>query len=206
MTRPTVPKPRKQPVQARSGATVSVILEAAAHILEERGFEGYTTNAIAARAGVSIGSLYQYFPNKDAVTAALVLADAETLLARCKAAAAGVTDRSADGLMEALIDAVVAHQLDRPVLARLIDIEEQRLAGDPRADEIEREMFELVLGLWEEAGIVTPFGAAVSTADVFALVRGITDMAGLRGETDHAALKARILHAVRGYLRPVTPS
>jgi AcrR family transcriptional regulator len=206
MSRRAPPKPRKLPVQARSGATVGVILEAAAHILETEGFEGYTTNAIADRAGVSIGSLYQYFPNKDAVTAALVLADSEAFLARCKAAAAGVKDRSADALMEALIDAVVAHQLDRPALARLIDIEEERLAGDPRTDEIERELFELVLGLWTEAGIRLPFGPVESTADVFALVRGITDMAGMRGEVDHAALKARVLHAVRGYLRPVTAS
>ena len=79
MTQTTIPKPRKSPVQARSAATVDAILEAAARILESEGFEGYTTNAIAKRAGVSIGSLYQYFPNKDAVTAALVMADAMQL-------------------------------------------------------------------------------------------------------------------------------
>jgi AcrR family transcriptional regulator len=53
--------PRKQPAQPRSSRTVGVILEAAAHILEQQGFEGYTTNSIAERAGVSIGSLYQYY-------------------------------------------------------------------------------------------------------------------------------------------------
>jgi AcrR family transcriptional regulator len=206
MTRRTPPQPRKTPVQARSGATVGVILEAAARILETEGFEGYTTNAIAARAGVSIGSLYQYFPNKDAVTAALVLADAESFLARCKAAADAARDRSPHALMETLIGAVVAHQLDRPALARLIDIEEARLAGDPRTEEIDQELFTLVLGLWAEAGIELPFDPVTSTADVFALVRGIVDMAGLRGETDHAALTARVQHAVRGYLRPVTAS
>ena len=47
-------------------------MEAAARILEERGLEGYTTNAVAERAGFSIGSLYQYFPNKDAITIALI--------------------------------------------------------------------------------------------------------------------------------------
>ncbi len=206
MTRRAPPQPRKTPVQARSGATVGVILEAAARILETEGFEGYTTNAIAARAGVSIGSLYQYFPNKDAVTAALVLADAEAFLARCKAAAAAARDRSPDALIEALIGAVVAHQLDRPALARLIDIEEARLAGDPRAEEIDQELFALVLGLWAEAGIKLPFDPVTSTADVFALVRGIVNMAGLRGETGHAALTARVQHAVRGYLRPVSAS
>ena len=49
--------PRKSPRQSRAESTVSVIVEAAARILERRGFEGFHTNAVAAKAGVSIGSL-----------------------------------------------------------------------------------------------------------------------------------------------------
>ena len=49
--------PRKPPTQPRATETVNAVLEAAARILERHGFEGYTTNAIAERAGVSIGSL-----------------------------------------------------------------------------------------------------------------------------------------------------
>ena len=64
--------PRKTPAQPRAAVTVHAILEGAASLLERQGLEGYTTNEIAARAGVSIGSLYQYFPNKDAVTIALI--------------------------------------------------------------------------------------------------------------------------------------
>jgi len=56
--------PRKKPRQDRSHTTVASILEAAARIFVEKGFEATTTNAIAKHAGVSIGSLYQYFPNK----------------------------------------------------------------------------------------------------------------------------------------------
>ena len=63
--------PRKEPRQPRARATVDAILLAAAHILKTEGFERATTNRIAERAGVSIGSLYQYFPNKQAVVAAL---------------------------------------------------------------------------------------------------------------------------------------
>jgi AcrR family transcriptional regulator len=54
--------PRKLPRQARSAATVQAILEAAAHILDSEGMAACTTNAVALKAGVSIGSLYQYFP------------------------------------------------------------------------------------------------------------------------------------------------
>jgi AcrR family transcriptional regulator len=64
--------PRKRPRQARSRLTVEAILDAAAHVFERHGYAAGTTNRIAQRAGISIGSLYQYYPNKDAVLVALV--------------------------------------------------------------------------------------------------------------------------------------
>ena len=63
--------PRKLPRQARSRALVDAILDAAARILEEQGREALNTNLVADKAGVSIGSLYQYFPNRDAIIAAV---------------------------------------------------------------------------------------------------------------------------------------
>ncbi len=69
--------PRKQPRQARAQATVETILRATAHILRTKGWDGCNTNAVAKRAGVSIGSLYQYFPSKDALLAALAERHAE---------------------------------------------------------------------------------------------------------------------------------
>ncbi len=71
MSREMPESARKTPRQARARATVDAILMAAAHILKEEGVENITTNRIAEVAGVSIGSLYQYFPNKGAVVAAL---------------------------------------------------------------------------------------------------------------------------------------
>jgi AcrR family transcriptional regulator len=63
--------PRKRPVQERATVTVDAILRASAHILSTEGYDALSTNAVARRAGVSIGSLYQYFPNKEALVAAL---------------------------------------------------------------------------------------------------------------------------------------
>src|SRR5271168_5411173 len=63
---------RKAQGQARSKETVNVILEASARILEADGLRGFNTNAVADKAGVSVGSLYQYFPNKDAILLALI--------------------------------------------------------------------------------------------------------------------------------------
>lgn len=71
-TQRTPLQPRNVPTQPSSEETVAVIIEAAAQVLEADGLDGFNTNAVARRAGVSIGSLYQYFPGKDALTAALI--------------------------------------------------------------------------------------------------------------------------------------
>lgn len=63
--------PRKLPRQARSRALVDAILDAAARILAQQEREALNTNLVAEKAGVSIGSLYQYFPNRDAIIAAV---------------------------------------------------------------------------------------------------------------------------------------
>jgi AcrR family transcriptional regulator len=63
---------RKLPRQERSRLLVEAILQAAAEMFAERGYARTTTNKIAERAGVSVGSLYQYFPNKDSLLAALL--------------------------------------------------------------------------------------------------------------------------------------
>lgn len=58
---------RKQPKQARSAGLVAAILEAAAQVLAEEGAQRFTTARVAEKAGVSVGSLYQYFPNKASI-------------------------------------------------------------------------------------------------------------------------------------------
>lgn len=64
-------KPRKAPAQERAKTTVEAILQAGAYILIKDGWEKFTTNTVAERAGVNIASLYQYFPNKEAIAAEL---------------------------------------------------------------------------------------------------------------------------------------
>src|SRR5262244_4119896 len=64
--------PRKQASQERSRATVDALIEATARLLVREGFDKASTNRIAQEAGVSIGSLYQYYPSKEALVAALL--------------------------------------------------------------------------------------------------------------------------------------
>lgn len=91
-SRPARKKPVRTARQSRSRATVEVILEAGARILSQSGWAGLTTNAVAARAGVSVGSLYEYFADKQAIVDALLdrhLDEAELALARAAAGADG---------------------------------------------------------------------------------------------------------------------
>lgn len=113
MARRTAVSPRKAPVQARSEQTVETILAAATRVLVRDGAAGFTTNKVAEKAGVSIGSLYQYFPNKESILAQLVrrhLADLERGIndITAKASAAPLPD-----VVRALIeDNVKAHLID----------------------------------------------------------------------------------------------
>lgn len=88
---------RKQPRQARSAETRQRVLDAAAHVFGTQGYAAGTTNRIAAAADISIGSLYQYFPNKDAILAALTDAHID-------AGAALLAQRAAAGLPAGLAD------------------------------------------------------------------------------------------------------
>lgn len=103
---------RKAPRQARSRATVDAIVEAAAQVLCERGWSGFTTNEVAEVAGVSIGSLYQYFPNKLALVAAMRRRHFAEVLAVLQ----GAADRSASPpqLVETLVDGLIAIHCNSP--------------------------------------------------------------------------------------------
>ena len=101
-------EPRKRPVQARSKKTVEDILAGTAQVLVARGYDESTTGAIAERAGVSIGTLYQYFPNKESLVEALFQAHAADLLSAVDQALA----RSADLPLEESVLALVRAGLD----------------------------------------------------------------------------------------------
>jgi AcrR family transcriptional regulator len=80
MARKPLTKPRKKASQDRSRALVDTLIEATARILVKEGFDKASTNRIAAKAGVSVGSLYQYFPSKEALVAAVMAKHRQDLL------------------------------------------------------------------------------------------------------------------------------
>lgn len=83
----TAKRPRRHAKQERSRATVEALLEAAARVLAAKGYAGATTNRIAATAGASVGTLYEYFANKEAVFDALIQQEIARLVAAIEAEA-----------------------------------------------------------------------------------------------------------------------
>lgn len=112
--------PRKQPKQERSQVTVEAILSATAHILTENGYNRLTTNRVAERAGVSIGSLYQYFPNKEALIFALAEHHANEMVQLAKQHLEGLSDRTIPEVLRQIIKAALAAHAVNPKLHRVL--------------------------------------------------------------------------------------
>jgi AcrR family transcriptional regulator len=112
---------RREPRQRRSRETVDAILEAAARVFADRGHAGGTTNHIARAAGVSVGSLYEYFPNKDAILVALVERQRGEMVAHVRA---GLTEGAAAGqgagpLLQRFAEAMLSVHEQEPDLHRI---------------------------------------------------------------------------------------
>jgi AcrR family transcriptional regulator len=170
--RSPAPEPRRAPRQIRSRAIVEAIVEAGRQLLAAEGPTSLTTNRIAERAGVSIGSLYRYFPNKEAVIAAIYDAETRREVAGIRATPEWPID---DASLEEALAAIVDFQLERQ--RRLLALGQgfyREHHGDfalgPRVgrDEIEARMQRLLARHADRIRVRDPAQAA------FMLARGIS--------------------------------
>lgn len=152
MPRAAAKASRRHATQERSQQTVSAILEGAAQVLRSNGYAGATTNRIAERAGVSVGSVYQYFDGKDAVFEALIRRETEAI-------ASGVTHYQPNP--------------ERPLDEVLREILMLAISLSPHAPELFRQ-----LGQVPNAALSTAVGAA--RARIVAFTRDILE--GYRGQ------------------------
>lgn len=123
---------RRQPRQKRAQETVNSILDAVIRLLKRSGASAITTNSIAEAAGVSIGSVYQYFPNKRAIFVALHerhIEQVDRVLERKIAESAG---EPLDGLVSHLLDGMIELHASDPELAALLDFEVPHRADSAR--------------------------------------------------------------------------
>lgn len=189
--------PRKTPQQSRSQVTCDAILEAAARILETGGAEHLTTNHVAERAGVSVGSLYQYFPGKQAIIAGLIRQMRQDMLVDFQEAADAARGRDLAVVLDALIAASLRHHLHRPALAEALERAEADLRLDDEIQALKTRMNALIVAALRERGVEEPERTAF---DLIALSRGIAHAATSAGERDFNDLHQRMSRAARGYL------
>lgn len=192
-----LPDPRKRPRQARSVATFEAILEAAARILESLGFAGFNTNAVAELAGVSIGSLYQYFPSKDALIVELIRCERAELSKRIVEAIQQHETTDLKEKLKLVIHAAVQHQLSRLQLARTLEFASEIIGKDVEENEHQHELETIISDLFMRSGISH---AQTAAQDVIALSKGMINAAGIAGESDLKNLQQRVEKAVFGYL------
>lgn len=188
---------RKKPRQGRAQATVTAILEASAHILVEHGHGALNTNQIAERAGVSIGSLYQYFPNKEAVMTELIRQKRERMLTGLDAALGDTRTDHFETALDAVLAAIIQQQLNWPKLAMALDQAEAFLPLHNETMQFKDALHGKIEHLLRRNGLII---SERSTQDVIAISKGMIEYAGLAGETDEAALRQRVVRAVIGYL------
>ena len=111
----------RTPRRQRGHARVEVLLAAAAQVFADRGYDAATTTEIAAAAQSSIGSLYQFFPTKQAVAQALIAQQSADLSARLAAMAEASPGWSVDELARRLGSALIDFRASHPSFARLVD-------------------------------------------------------------------------------------
>jgi AcrR family transcriptional regulator len=189
-------KARKVPGQARSQETVSVILEASARILESAGLRGFNTNAIAAQAGVSVGSLYQYFPNKDAIVRALITSFEETLHDAVLRAVQGGRGGALKPRLRLLVRALVTIHYGRPRLNRMLEAEEERVGSGADSAAFHASVLQLLQDHKNELAL--PVSAATERA-IIAILRALVDL-GLASGASRRSTEQQAMHAVCGYL------
>jgi AcrR family transcriptional regulator len=143
MARRPLTKPRKTATQERSRATVDALVEATARILVKEGFDKASTNRIAEVAGVSVGSLYQYFPSKEALVAAVVERHQQALRQTVQDELAELLLQPIETAVRKLVAvAVQAHRVD-PKLHRVLAEQIPRVGALEKMESFNRENYAL---------------------------------------------------------------
>lgn len=143
MARKPPTKPRKHASQERSRATVDVLIEATARILVSEGFDKASTNRIAEEAGVSIGSLYQYYPGKEALVAAVIDRHNQEIMQVVRDALAEVASQPIKkAVRKIVVAAIEAHRIDAK-LHRVLAEQVPRTGSLENVDAFNRETYTL---------------------------------------------------------------
>jgi len=194
-------EPRKSPRQTRSEAMVEAILEAAVRVLEREGLASFTATRVAEVAGISVGSLYQYFPNKHALTAALIRREQAALVQAVEAVVSDTKDLSLEAGLSRLAALAVSHQYGRPGLASALDHEERRLPLGKEIEAFRTAIRKAMRGFLDIHQARLPLQDLDSAAaDLLIIARAMVEADADRREPAAPGLERRVLRALMGYL------
>ncbi|MFI0819753.1 TetR/AcrR family transcriptional regulator [Streptomyces sp. NPDC021098] len=208
-------RPRRQPRQARAELTRQRILTAAAHVFAEYGYAAGTTNRIAEQARISIGSLYQYYPNKDAILVELVTSHLDAGAAATKSLQDEEQPESLEELLRGFVHTVIGNHRDDPQLLRVM------AEQGPRAPELlekvaayERERIAYARELFDRhpevriADTDTAARLVVTTVElvIHTLIAAPDPVDATRLENELVAMLIRYLTPQPGPGRDATPS
>ncbi|SEG84677.1 transcriptional regulator, TetR family [Saccharopolyspora kobensis] len=191
---------RRKPVQQRSAQRVEKMLVACAELIDEVGYDGLTTTLIAERAGVAVGSLYQFFPDKRAVVQELTLRNLDRFVRTVSARFEQLELAHWWDAVDAVFDVYLTMHREVPAFSRLHfgDVVDLRLL-DPGKDNNAVIAEKLIGLLAEEFGLdpqqlLLPLAVAVEAADA------VLHMAFRRDPAGDPTLVAEAKEMVRGYL------
>jgi len=162
---------RQQPQQARSRATVTAILEAMTRILDQEGFDAATTTRVAEVAGTSIGTLYQYFSDRDAILDALQDREFERALALIQKVLATGKEVSGREVARALVRGLLVQYAASPGLHRVLAIEGLRLASTERVRVFDLRVVNIIRNFLEMSGL--PIRRAKIDAAAFVIFQSV---------------------------------
>lgn len=150
MARRPLTNPRKHASQERSRATVDALIEATARILVREGFDKASTNRIAEEAGVSVGSLYQYYPGKEALVAAVIDRHNQEIMQVVRGALAEVASQPIEKAVRRLVAvAIEAHRVD-PKLHRVLTEQIPRVGRLENVEAFNRQAYALFRAYLED--------------------------------------------------------
>jgi len=166
--------PRKTPRQQRSKATVDAILEAAARILVQDGYEATTTRKVAEVAGVSIGSLYQYFPSKEALVTALAERQVERVLAKVSEALEGAPGAALPDVARQLAQGIIGAYAENPRLYQEVFEQGPRFGMPDVLRNLQQRIESIVrVFLTQQASALRPRNLDLATFVITRTIRGV---------------------------------
>ncbi len=198
--------PRKAPSPQRSRATVESIVDATARVLVREGYDALSTNKVAREAGVSVGSLYQYFPGKEALVAAVMERHSsrmqENIAERMRSARPAATpEEVATELIRAMLGALQAE----PRLHRVLVEQVPRIGALRRLHELFSN-YERLVEAWleEHRELIEVKDAKMASFVLVAAVEGLVNRATLDRPDLVASgrLEEQILRLVLAYVVP----